>query len=425
MYEYAASNRRGRRGVVCIGAMLVLCACEPDEAPGIVTMLDAPARENAGQAHLAGGETTPVVLSWQEPAENAGTALRISRFDGGQWSAPETVAEGDNWFINWADFPSVLPVDASLLVAHWLPLKPDERYAYDIAYSLSADGGSSWSESRILNADSEIAEHGFVSFFEWGDDIGAVWLDGRAIAALTIDEFLALEEPVGMSLRFARMDRAGTVIERGEIDNLVCDCCQTDVVTTADGPLLVYRDRTLEETRDISVRRAQTALNDGSDTAASSWSEPVTLGPDGWVIDGCPVNGPAIALSGEHVGVGWFTAAQDQPRLRFARSRNNGHEFEPAITVADGDVYGQADVVMTDDGTAWVSAWHRADSGMQLVVHRIGLDSSAADSRVVTTTAASLPTDVPQMVLHDGRLVLAWSELGNPGQLYSATLSLW
>jgi hypothetical protein len=425
MHAFGGYKIVGRLHAVGIGALVFLCACGPPETPGLVTQLDAPALEGSGQAHLAGGGDTPVILSWQEPTAEGGTALRVSRVDGSQWAQPQTVAQGQNWFVNWADFPSVVPLESSLLIAHWLPLKPDERYAYDIAYSLSDDGGRSWSNTRVLNADAAIAEHGFVSFFEWGTDIGAVWLDGRAIAALTIDELFALEEPVGMTLRFARMDRSGTVVERGEIDELVCDCCQTDAVTTDAGPLIVYRDRTTEEIRDITVRRAEPVVGSAGSVSTTGWTEPVTLGPDGWLIDGCPVNGPALSAAGEHVGVAWFTAADNQPRLRFARSRNAGRDFDAAITVAAQNVLGQADIVMTADGTAWVSAWHRAEQGMELNVHRIAHEAPGIDTRIVATTTASLPSDVPQMVLSDGQLILAWSELGNPGRLYSAKLSLW
>jgi hypothetical protein len=311
------------------------------------------------------------------------------------------------------------------MIAHWLVLKPDQRYAYDIAYALSDDGGESWSETRILNADTEIAEHGFVSFFGWGEDIGAVWLDGRAIAALSIDELFELEDPVGMTLRFARLDAGGRVLERGEIDDLVCDCCQTDAVTSAAGPLIVYRDRTTDEVRDIAIRRAVVTTAGSGDAATARWSEPVVLGPDGWRIDGCPVNGPAMNAAGDYVGVAWFTAADDRPRLRFARSRDAGRAFEAAVTVASQNVLGQADIVLTADGTAWISAWHRAAAGMELRVHRLGGGAQDVDTRVVATSASSLPSDVPQLGLSGEQLILAWSELGNPGLLYSAKLSLW
>ena len=365
------------------------------------------------------------MLSWQERNADGQTVLRSVRFDNSSWVEPQTIAQGNDWFVNWADFSSVVPIDSSVAIAHWLPLKADRRYAYDIQYSLSADGGRSWSQARILNADAAVAEHGFVSFFPWGNDIGAIWLDGRVLAALTVDELFDLEEAVGMTLRYARLDRSGNVMERGQIDDLVCDCCQTDAVSTATGALIVYRDRTQEEIRDISVRRSVPAEDGAGASAQARWSEAVTLGPDGWKIDGCPVNGPALSAAGRHVGVAWFTAADNEPRLRFTRSRDSGASFEPAVTISADGVLGQTDITMTDDGLAWVSAWHRADNGMELRVHRISEDSRDIDTRVAATTSESLPSDVPQLALAGGRLVLAWSEIGNPGRLYSAMLPVW
>jgi hypothetical protein len=430
MYAFGDSRGAAARAAGALAVLILIGACSGPQVPGIVMELNTAARDGAGQAHLAGGGEAPLYLSWQEPVADGVTALRVAQFDGAGWSDPRTVAEGSNWFINWADFPSVVPIGSATMIAHWLTLKPDERYAYDITYALSRDGGRSWTQPRVLNADTAIAEHGFVSFFEWGDGAGAVWLDGRAIAALTIDELFELEEPVGMTLRFARLNRDGDVLERGEIDDLVCDCCQTDAATTSSGaPLIVYRDRTTQEVRDIVVRRAQ--LHEGADgqPASARWDAPRVPGPDGWVIDGCPVNGPALAARGEHIAVAWFTAANNQPRLRFARSRNAGADFDPALTLASQGVLGQADVVVVDDGTAWVSSWHQADAGMELRVHRVDAVTAAIDSRVVAKTAASLPTDVPQMGVAGDLLVFAWSELGdrdgNPGRLLSAALPVW
>lgn len=400
-----------------------LAACGPSEVPWSVVTLEVAAAPGAGQAHLAGGVDAPLLLSWQEPADDGGTALRLARFENSSWSDPLEVAAGSAWFVNWADFASVVPLRAGT-VAQWLELKPDERYAYDIRYALARDGGSGWSEPRTLNADTAIAEHGFVSFFDLGEDIGAIWLDGRRVAALTIDELFELEEPVGMSLRYARIAANGAVLERGEIDELVCDCCQTDAVSSAAGPLIIYRDRTNDELRDIVVRRAVGPGGPGAGMP-TRWSDPVVLGPDGWRIDGCPVNGPALATSGSHVAAAWFTAAEQRPRIRFARSRDGGASFEPAITVAAEGSLGQVDVVITADGTAWVSAWHRSAEGMELQVHRIRDGADSIESRVIATSASPLPSDVPQMAVADGQLVFAWSEIGNPGALFTATAPLW
>ena len=41
----------------------------------------------------------------------------------------------------------------------------------------------------------------------------------------------------------------------GILDQRVCDCCQTSVAKTQDGPVAIYRDRSEEEIRDIYMVR--------------------------------------------------------------------------------------------------------------------------------------------------------------------------
>ena len=62
---------------------------------------------------------------------------------------------------------------------------------------------------------------------------------------------------------------------------------------------------------------------------------------DGWKIDACPVNGPAVAAAADTVVVAWFTAA-DMPRVRLAYSRDGGRSFAAPIEVASGAVGAQS-----------------------------------------------------------------------------------
>jgi len=151
----------------------------------------------------------------------------------------------------------------------------------------------------------------------------------------------------------------------------------------------------------------------------------VTLGPDNWVIDGCPVNGPAVAARDSQVVVAWFTAADDAPKIRFSRSHDGGQQFAEPVDLAGAGSFGQVDVVLRD-GVAFVSWWQRgASPGMDLVVQRINADDSLGEQRVISHTDATLPTDVPQMQVFNDQLYFAWSELGDDGGLYTATAPLW
>ena len=65
------------------------------------------------QPHLATLANKQAVLSWLAPA-GEGVALKVIRFDGRRWSTPTTINAGDDWLVNWADFPSVTPISHQL-----------------------------------------------------------------------------------------------------------------------------------------------------------------------------------------------------------------------------------------------------------------------------------------------------------------------
>jgi hypothetical protein len=346
--------------------------------------------------------------------------LKYSKLDAGtgQWAPATVVARGSDWFINDTDFPSVQPISADVWVAHWLVASSAGQFAYDIQIATSQDGGRSWGEPRLLNDDGTDSEHGFVSLFAWNGDIGAVWLDGRDVAHFHEQDPTAPEietAPIGTNLRFERLAVDGKVIDQGVIDSLVCDCCQTGVAVTERGPLVVYRDRTPDEIRDISVRAF-----DGA-----QWADPVGLGPDNWQIEGCPVNGPAIVSSGREVAVAWFTAAADEPRVRFSRSHDFGTKFGSPVEIDGNGAFGQVDVIMAESGEAVVSWWRRSlTGGTQLSARRIDAKDGLGEIQTITTSTASRPLDVPQMARVGNRVVFAWTQFGDEQTVKTATADL-
>lgn len=103
------------------------------------------------------------------------------------WGESRTVSQGENWFVNWADFPSVASLRNGTLAAHWLVKSGSSTYAYDVNVSQSKDG-KSWSKSIVPHRDNTQTEHGFVSLIPLSDGrLGAVWLDGRNMKNRTIN----------------------------------------------------------------------------------------------------------------------------------------------------------------------------------------------------------------------------------------------
>ena len=90
--------------------------------------LPAPAGRGSGQPNLAVAPDGRLYLSWIEPLGEGRFSLRFALKEGEGWSAPRVIAEGANWFVNWADFPSMVALPDGSLAAHWLVKSGSETF---------------------------------------------------------------------------------------------------------------------------------------------------------------------------------------------------------------------------------------------------------------------------------------------------------
>jgi hypothetical protein len=391
----------------------VLCAagCDRDGstlAALEIEILETPTFAGSGQPDLASGPDNTATLSWLEPGADDEVALRQSTLRAGAWSDPQIVVQGKDVFVNWADVPSVVPITPNAWIAHWSKLKAETFGAYDVVIATSPDAGATWTTPVVLNDDGTDTEHGFATLFAWGEDAGIVWLDGRQLAAWSFDNPDAL---LGTELRFAKVTLGGAVLETDVIDTLVCDCCQTDVAMSSVGPLVIYRDRTAQEIRDVVVR-----AHDGE-----AWQPPIALGAEGWHIEGCPVNGPAIAAREDAVAAAWFTAANDTPRVRFARSSDGGRTFESPLDLDTVGAFGQVDVAVLEDATAVVTWWRRSeDNRTVLALRTVSREGALGSITTIAENAVSQPLDVPEAVLTGDGLLVTWTDSEDRGRVRAA-----
>ena len=354
-------------------------------------------------------DATGVLLTWLEPADPEARQhhrLRMARWDGEAWSAPRQLAAGDSFFANWADVPAAAEGSAGELVAHWLAKLGEDTYAYGVELTGSTDGGATWQPLGLLHDDASPTEHGFVSYVPLAAGFQAFWLDGRAMAA---------DPPGPMQLRTVLLRGAATKPGPSTLlDDRVCECCPTDAALTAEGPIVVYRDRSPTEVRDISIVRAD---SDG-------WGSPATLAEDAWTIHGCPVNGPAVAAIGQRVAVAWFTAAAEEPRVMLAFSADAGRTFGSPVTVDAERPLGRVDVALDPAGRAWVS-WLATDGDLgQLKLQPFTPAGEAGPVEVVSETTTQRSAGVPRMVRSGGRLLLVWVEDAEPSRLAMAVRSV-
>ncbi len=390
---------------LALAALTVGCARErapTDDDPGSATderiTLELPVAEGSAQPRLS-SDGDRLWLSWLEPdgpgPEGDLWALRVAPLDGLEVGPPRTVVTRDDLFVNWADFPSVEALADGRLVAHWLQRSAAGTYAYGIRLSWSDDEGATWTDPWIPHDDLSPTEHGFVTLMPGADgEVGALWLDGRRYADTEAGP--ATEE---MTLRFRQMTGPADAGAELLVDDRVCDCCQTGAALTDDGWVMVYRDRAEDEVRDIYATRVQ----DGE------WTEPLPVHRDGWRIEGCPVNGPAVAAHAREVAVAWFTGAGEVPRVLLAFSDDSGDRFTEPVRVDDGDPVGRVDVVSLAGG-ALVSWIERTPDGAELRVRRVDTDRTVRPAHLVAPIASARASGFPRMLRDGDDLVFAWTD---------------
>jgi hypothetical protein len=373
-----------------------------------VRELPSPAGPGSGQPNLTVSPTGRVYLSWIERLGEGRFSLRFAVKEKDGWSAPRVIAEGANWFVNWADFPSMIVLPDGSLAAHWLVKNGPGTFDYEVTIARSFDDGKTWGKPFVPHRDGKQTEHGFVSLFAAPDgSLAAVWLDGREMKPGAGGH----DHGEGnMTLRYVKIKRDGTLTDEAALDARVCECCQTSAAMTAVGPVVVYRDRSEQEMRDISIVR----LRDGK------WSQPSSVFQDNWQLNGCPVNGPAVAAAGRRVAVAWFSAVNNKPRVKLAFSNDAGASFGAPLTVDDGNPAGRVDTLLLDDGSALVCWLEKLPDGGAVRVRRVRPDGKLDEAVTVAPSGTARSNGFPQMVRVGDELVFAWTG----GRVFTATLAL-
>lgn len=397
---------------ILILALLMLACNRNNNESLVIRPVDSPATGDSREPELTTTAGGRIILSWVEKVGEKRYALRMATRDQATWTEPRTISEGENWFVNWADFPSVIALSDDSLAAHWLVKSGGATYAYNVNIALSNDGGNTWSKPIVPHLDNTQTEHGFVSLVPLNDGrLGAIWLDGRNMKDMKDDHNEDKPLPVSMTLRYATIDGSGNISDDAQLDERVCECCQTSAAVTSDGVFAVYRDRSQNEVRDIySVRQA-----------AGAWVSPKTVHADNWEINGCPVNGPSVAAEGRNVVVAWYTGTGGAPHVKVAFSTDAGATFGSPIQVDDGETQGRVDVLLLPDNSALVCWLSGTPEGGEIKVRRVETNGFLGPPAVIAKTDISRSSGFPRMARLGNEVHFAWTEFGKPSRIRMAT----
>ena len=325
-------------------------------------------------------------MTWIEPVnkEKNIIALKCAKFESGSWGEPHTIVQGNNFFANWADFPEMGVAKDGTLFVTWPQQSGPGTYSYDIAVARSDDTGETWSLMGTLNDDRVLGEHGFVSLVPEGENgVRAFWLDGRA---MTGDGHMG-EGGGDMQLRTTIINDKVQTSEL--LDERVCECCGTDAMVAEGKAVVIYRDRSDEEIRDISI--------------AAIGRAPKNIFVDQWKIEGCPVNGPSMDILEDTFVAAWYTAAAKNAGVFVAFSKER-------IKISDS-ILGRVDVLVVGKDKAVVCWIEPNKDTASIMLADVYADGTIDNKQVVAKVSPSRSSGFPRLAKVHGGILVAWTDL--------------
>lgn len=386
--------------------LILLTACSKKEL--VITEIPFEFGANNAEPNLV-AQDGKLALSWINSIRGKEATLLYSQLEKSSWKKPITITSGSDWFVNWADFPANA-TNGDVLLTSYLRKSATGTYTYDIVLNLQKLNGEIIKENFLLNTDGMQAEHGFVSVIpNKKDGFLITWLDGRN----TVKEMKESHHKA-MTIRTAEITKDGAIINETELDGRTCDCCQTSITMTQNGPIIVYRDRSKHEIRDIYF----------SQKINNAWTKPMVVYNDNWKINGCPVNGPKIVSNKKNTAVAWFTAAEGNPKVKVS-FLNKENSFETPIILNDVEALGRVDVAFVNSEEVLVSYMESDDDGTYLRCKKVNKDGAISKAITVSKINSGRSTGVPQLEILNNEAYLVWTiSVDKKNQLKSVKFNL-
>ena len=325
---------------------------------------------------------------WLARVENQ--QLWVSRSDDGgrRFSPPVAVSSRpEDIAADAENRPKIAVARDGTVLLTWSQSLP-RKYAGNIRFARSTDGGRSFSAPITLNDDGGIGSHRFESLaIDGAGRVAVVWLDGR-------DRDAAREKKsafAGSSVYVAESaDNGAHFNANRKLTEHTCECCRTSLVWTAEGPVALWRNLYGTNTRDFALANLDTGKVDRATD-------------DEWQIDACPHHGGGLAVDGHGaLHLVWFTQGKTRQGLFYKRLAG-GRESSP---MALGDPAAQAGhATVAAAGRMVLITWREFDGRAYVARAMHSTDGGASWSAPLRLAESGGAADYP-LPLTDGKQVL-------------------
>lgn len=272
--------------------------------------------------------------------------------------------------------------------------KGEKPFTGDIRFSRRLPDAS-FSEPVIVNDDGLVTGHRFDTLaVAPSGRVQLFWIDKRDLELAKRNG----QEYDGAALYQAESRDGGRSFSANrKLKDHICECCRLAVALDGDVPVVLWRDLLAGGVRDHSLARIEDGRAPGVTRATD----------DGWMMNGCPHHGPAIAVGpGGTQHLAWFTGAGKRGSGTFyRRSTDQGRSFSEPVRLGTAGT-GRPQVLATSS-SVWV-AWKAASAEGALVRGMRSSDGGLtwAPPRELASTAGE--SDHPQLLARGSDVFLSW-----------------
>jgi hypothetical protein len=263
----------------------------------------------------------------------------------------------------------------------------------------SSDGGKSFSAAAVVPGADAAGNRGWQSLV--ADSQGAVhaaWLDHRKLAERD-SQMASMHHHNGDSAAGSTVGAKPDGVAMAQLSQVyvatlggspaqpiaggVCYCCKTAIASGRPGEIYVaWRNVYPGNLRDIAF----SVSRDGGRT----FSGPARVSEDHWMIEGCPEDGPVLAVDRQsRVHVVWPTVVSEKGetvKALFHAVTRDGKTFSERTRLPSSGQANHPQITMANDGSLFV-AWDESGSGARKINLARGVPN--ADGQVSFDAQAS------------------------------------
>lgn len=388
-------------GVLLLG--LVLAKRTSKATPEVTTSAPVPVQisapgVDAAEPVTAAAPDGSLYVTWvNHEAKQADVMIANFTSKGEMRGSPVRVNRQPGTATAWrGDQPSLaVAADGSVYVVWTARVDAGGKHGTDLYLSVSNDRAQTFGSEVKINDDKVPGAHGMHSLAVAGNGrIYVGWLDERNIQKpkpSTKADGHHMES--NRDLFIADSTDGGRTFSRNrKIASEACPCCKTALAVAGDGTLYAgWRQVLPGSFRHIAVT--------SSTDSGASFTAPVIVSDDRWMIQGCPVSGPSLSVAADgRLKVLWFAAGEaNAPGVYFAESTDKARSFSPRQLLAEEAVRGTPALLI--DKNSSIALWQNS-AVAETKVSELG--------KAGTTLSLATNAELPSGTLADGKLFVAY-----------------